>query len=160
MEAALQPSISPEELAFAEHIVGARFQSGVDDGRWRLVSTTWPTAILAISAASRANSPAEFFFRFQLDGYPSIATAGPIDPKTNQPLTAEMLPKGEIVGSAFRADWQGGQALYVPWDRLSIVGHEEWRTKHGAKLWNEEEGIVSYLRHTHELINSEDYQGV
>lgn len=158
--AALEPQMSPDELAFCEHVAGARFQAGVDGDRWRLLSIEWPTAILAISAAPRPNSPPEFFFCFELTGYPSIATACPIDIETGQTLPAEMRPKGEIVGQAFRADWQEGRALYVPWDRISIVGHGDWPTKHARELWSEEEGIVSYLRHTHDLLNSEDYLGV
>jgi hypothetical protein len=53
-----------------------------------------------------------------------------------------------------------GRALYVPWDRVAIEGHPEWRTKHAGKLWSEEAGILSYLRPTHELLDSEDYEGV
>ncbi|HEX7060290.1 MAG TPA: hypothetical protein VF176_10615 [Solirubrobacterales bacterium] len=160
MEAALKPQMTPDELAFCEHISGPHFQAGVDGGRWRVLTIDWPTAKIAISAEARPNSPEEFFFRFELAGYPSIATACPIDIETGQTLSAEMRPKGDLVGWAFRPDWQEGQALYVPWDRLSIVGHPEWLTKHAGKLWSEEEGIVSYLRHTHELLNSEDYLGV
>lgn len=160
MEAALEPQMTPDELAFCEHVSGAPFQAGVDGGRWRLLYIDWPTATLAISAASRPDSPEEFFFRFELADYPSVATACPIDIATGQTLPAEMRPKGEHVGWAFRTDWQEGQALYVPWDRVAIAGHPEWQTKHAGKLWSEEEGIVTHLRFSHELLNSEDYLGV
>jgi hypothetical protein len=160
MEAAVEHQMTPDELAFREHVLGAKFQAGVDAGRWRLLDITWPTARLAIGAASRADSPEEFFFRFELTGYPAVATACPIDIATGQTLSAEKRPKGELVGWAFRPDWHEGRALYVPWDRLSIVGHPDWPTKHAGKLWSEGEGIVSYLRHTHELLASEDYLGV
>jgi len=160
MEAALEHQMTPDELALREHVSGAQFQAGVDAGRWRLLSIEWPTATLAISAAPRPTSPEEFYFRFELVDYPSVATACPIDIATRQTLSAEMRPKGEIVGHAFRTDWHEGQALYVPWDRLSIVGHPDWLTKHAGKLWSEEKGIVSYLAPTHELLNSEDYLGV
>lgn len=160
MEAALEYQMTPDELAFREHVAGAVFQAGVDGGRWRLLSVSWPSATLAIGAAPRPSSPNEFFFRFDLTSYPANATACPIDLATGQTLAVEMRPKGEIVGHAFRTDWHEGQALYVPWDRLSIVGHPEWMTKHAGKLWSEEEGILSYLRPTHELLTSEDYLGV
>ncbi|HEX5592953.1 MAG TPA: hypothetical protein VFX35_06365 [Solirubrobacterales bacterium] len=158
MEAALNHQTAPDELAFCEHVAGAEFQAGVDAGRWRLLEVTWPTATLAISAAARPNSPREFFFCFELSGYPAGATARPIDIATGQTLPAEMRPKGEIVGHAFRTDWL--EALYVPWDRVAIEGHPEWRIRHARKLWNEDLGILSYLRPTHELLNSEDYRGV
>jgi hypothetical protein len=160
MEAAVESQIGPDELAFREHISGALFQAGVDSDRWRLLSITWPTALIAISADPRPNSPKEFFFCFQLDGYPAVATAYPIDPRTNQALPAEQLPKGELIGRAFRSDWNEGRALYVPWDRVAIEGHPEWRSQHPSLLWCEEKGVVSYLRHTHDLLNSEDYLGV
>ncbi len=96
MEAALEHQLTPDELAFREHVCGALFQAGVDAGRWRLLSVDWPAATLAISAAARPGSPDEFFFRFELTGYPSIATACPIDSATGQTLSAEMRPKGEL----------------------------------------------------------------
>lgn len=160
MEAALEHQMTPDELAFREHVAGAEFQAGIDAGRWRLLTVTWPTATIAVGAAPRPDSPAEFFFRFELTGYPAGATACPIDIKTGQTLPAAMRPKGEIVGHAFRLDWHEGRVLYVPWDRLSIEGHPAWLMKHAGKLWSEEVGILSYLRPTHELLNCEDYFGV
>jgi hypothetical protein len=160
MEAALEHQMTPDELAFREHVAGAEFQAGLDAGRWRLLSMTWPTAILAVGAGPRAESPREFFFCFDLTAYPANATACPIDISNGQLLPAGRRPKGEIVGHAFRTDWMEGRALYVPWDRIAIEGHPEWRTRHAGKLWSEEAGILSYLRPTHELLDSEDYEGV
>ena len=150
--------MAPDEAAFRADIAGARFQQGVDRGRWRLVSLEWPYAVIAISSAPRENGPSEFFLRFQLEGFPGNPTACPWDPETNALLAPEKRPKGDRVGMAFRSDWE--QALYVPWDRLAIVGHDAWRTRHPGQLWDPTEGISCYLRHTHSLLNDEDYEGV
>jgi hypothetical protein len=158
--AAFEPQMAPDELAFREHAAAALFQQGVDRGYWRLLTVAWPHVVIAISAAPRPDSPEEFFFRFQLDGYPAVGTACPIDIKTNETLQEEKRPKGEIVGFAFRPDWENGEALYVPWDRRAINTHPEWSSKYAGRLWENERGIISYLRRTHDLLNSEDYQGV
>ena len=161
MEAlAARTDMSPDEAAFLADIEAAKFQAGVDRGRWHLISIDWPTAVIAISAAPRTGAPGEFCFRFMLDGYPEGATACPIDPENGQTLAANQRPKGELVSFAFRFDWENGEALYVPWDRRAIVGHQEWKLRYPSKLWIPEEGIVSYLRRTHDLLNSEDYEGV
>ena len=61
---------APDERALREHLRGGRFQAGVAAGHWRLISVTWPAAVVAVSAAARSNSPAEFALRFELGGYP------------------------------------------------------------------------------------------
>ena len=56
----------------------AAFQSGVDGGRWRLVSFDWPVGVFAVSAAPRDSSPDEYGLRIDFAGYPQQApTAEP-----------------------------------------------------------------------------------
>lgn len=161
MEAlALEESMAPDESAFRAHLAGARFQQGVDRGRWRLVTLQWPIAVIAVTSAARQEAPSEFFLRFQLEGYPAGATAAPWDLENDELLSPEKRPKGERVERAFRTDWEEGKSLYVPWDRVAFAGHGDWPNKYPGQLWKQEEGISCYLRHTHNLLNDEDYQGV
>lgn len=148
-----------DELAFIDDLAGARFQDGVDRGKWRLVSSMWPFAVIAVSSAPRENSPDEFFLRFQLEGYPAGATAAPWNPEGDQVLQPDKRPKGERAAWAFRIDWNEGTALYVPWDRVAVEGHPDWPVKHRLELWDPAEGITSYLRRVHELLNADDYEG-
>lgn len=61
------PSVN--ESVFRRHLQQSRFQAGVDQGLWRLVSINWPNAVMAVSAPG--DYTAEHFVRFRLDGYPA-----------------------------------------------------------------------------------------
>jgi hypothetical protein len=152
--------VPPDERAFRAHVVGARFRIGVDRGDWRLLEIDWPHAVIAISAAERDNGPYEFILRFELSGYPtSTPTATPWDLETDALLAPDKRPKGARVGMAFRSDWEGGCALYVPYDRVGIDSHPGWRAQYPRYLWDPTKDITFYLRNVHELVNDEDYQG-
>lgn len=150
-----------DERVFRAHVQAAPFLSGADRGRWRLVSLDWPHAVIAISAAPRENAPCEYALRFHLADYPETApTARPWDTEHDTPLPAERWPTGRTrVQSVFRPDWQGGTALYLPCDRVSIQGHDGWRTQHAHMIWKPSGDITQYLEIVHELLNSRDYSG-
>lgn len=151
---------SPDQVAFDSDLGGVHFQAGQDRGDWRLVQIDWPHAIFAISAAAREGAPSEYFLRFDVTGYPHGPTACPWDLEQGTVLVAEHRPKGERAGWAFRADWNSGTALYVPWDRVAVDGHPDWPARHSGDLWDSAVGIASYLSKVHELLNAEDYLGV
>jgi len=75
-------------------------------------------------------------------------------------LAAAARPKGHRVGNAFRTDWEGGVALYIPCDRVAISSHGAWAAQHPAWLWDASKDITLYLRLVHEMLNDEDYTGV
>jgi hypothetical protein len=151
----------PDEQALRAYLEGGMFQSGVDRGYWRLVSISWPFVVIAVRAAARANGPAEYGFRFECTNYPTSApTAQPWDADRGAPLAANRWPGGKNrIPLAFNPGWQNGQSLYLPCDRLAIVGHDPWRTQHPAMLWSPAKGLVLYLGIIHELLNSNDYEG-
>jgi len=65
------PSVN--EYLLRKHLTRGRFQSGVDQGLWRLVGIRWPEAIFAVRREEcRGRSP-EALVRFQLDKYPQSA---------------------------------------------------------------------------------------
>ena len=57
----------------------------------------------------------------------------------------------------FRPDWKGGTALYLPCDRESIAGHDNWRHELPSKIWRPAAGINQCLELVHELLNCADY---
>lgn len=61
------PSVN--EGILRRHLRQSRFQAGVDQGLWRLVSINWPHAVIALGT-SKHNS-IEHFIRFRLAGYPT-----------------------------------------------------------------------------------------
>lgn len=151
-----------DERVFHAHLDRGAFQSGVDRGRWRLVSIHWPHAVIAVNAAERSNAPTEYAFRFELSDYPtSLPTAQPWDEDKSSPLLRAYWPGGNgRIPPAFNPDWKGGSCLYLPCDRYSMEGHEPWRQQHPEMIWDPSKDITHYLRIIYDLLHSEDYTGV
>lgn len=150
----------PDERVFRAHVERGPFLSGEDRGRWRLVSVDWPYAVVCVSAARRERGPEEYAFRFELSDYPqSPPTAQPWDLEREVPLDPGRWPTGAShVARAFNPNWNA-QALYLPFDRQAILGHDMWRTQHPHLIWSSDKDITLYLRTLHELLNSPDYAG-
>jgi hypothetical protein len=153
--------IGPDERVFRAHLDAGPFQSGVDRGRWRLFSIAWPHAVIVIRAAERPGGPAEYALRFECTNYPqSPPTAQPWDAERGAPLEPARWPGGRTrVPLAFNPGWKGGQCLYLPCDRLSIEGHDGWRSQHPAMIWSPAGDLTQYLRIVYDLLNSSDYSG-
>ena len=150
------------ETVFRAHLDAGPFQSGIDRGRWRLVALAWPHAVIAVSAAERLVAPTEYAFRFECTGYPQAPpTAQPWCETRNAPLPANQWPGGRSrIPLAFNPNWKSGQCLYLPCDRLSIEGHDPWRTQHPSLIWSPDHDVSHYLRVIYELLNSSDYSGL
>lgn len=154
--------LPPDQLLLKGDLAGALFLVGEHTGRWRLVDVAWPCAMIEVAAAPRPNSPKHYPFRFDCTNYPQAAPTGRLwDHATNIPVPPAKWPTGRSrVPAVFRPDWKEGTCLYIPCDRLSFVGHENWRQDHADLIWRPDQGIVQYLRALHELLNSEDYTGI
>lgn len=151
----------PEERVFRVHVAAGPFQSGVALGRWRLVSIKWPCVIIAVAAAPRQGAPEEYHFRFECSNYPQAApNAQPWDTDNNAPSAAAKWPGGgPRITAAFNPGWQGGQAIYLPCDRVSMQGHNDWRTQHPHLVWTSTSDITLYLEALHDLLSSSAYTG-
>lgn len=152
----------PDERVLRRHLCSARFQEGVDRGRWRIVGDiAWPVIMIAVSAAARDNAPNEFVLRFDLAGYPvSAPTATPWNLTNGGVLEPDWRPKGERVGHVFRTDWEGGRALYAPFDRVALNGHSSWKTQHPRQVWDPSKNLAWLLKILHEMLNNDDYTGI
>lgn len=152
----------PDQMLLEQDLAAAEFRCGEMEGRWRHISTSWPYVVLAVSAASVPNGPTEYAFRFDCAGYrEAAATAQLWNAETNSPLQAKDWPTGRsILPSVFRPQWKEGRCLYLPCDRMSFQGHNDWVHQHPGRLWNSSLGIICYLEQIHELLNSKDYTGV
>jgi hypothetical protein len=137
------------------------FRRGAIEGRWRHAGTSWPHTIIVVAAPSRPRSPNEYAFRFECSGYRQNPVIGqPWDIAPNAPLPANRWPTGNaIVGSVFRPEWKNGQCLYLPCDRMSIDGHDQWRSQHPSRLWQPARGLICYVEQIYELLNQSDYTG-
>lgn len=147
---------SPDERALRADIQRPAFRLAVAEGRWRVIDITWPFLLVGITAAEGR----EFTLRLECRGYPQTPpTGGPWDPRTNRVPPAQQWPqsKGGRVATVFKPGWKNGTALYLPCDRQSIEGHDNWRNEMPSKIWRPAAGIVQYLELVHELLNCSDY---
>lgn len=151
----------PDQQLLDLDLAAVDFRCGEIEGRWRHVRTAWPYVVIAVSAAERSGAPTEFGFRFECAGYRQTAvTAQPWDIDANAPLPASRWPAGRsIIPSVFRPDWKNGLCLYLPCDRLSIEGHDQWRHEHPSRLWQPARGIICYLEQLYDLLSQSDYTG-
>jgi hypothetical protein len=150
----------PDEKAFRAHTSAGRFSAGVDAGHWRLVSIHWPQAVIAVRAAPRASAPDEYFFLFELNGYPNAAaTARVWNPAENRLATEAERPKVNYSPSPFRSDWENGMVLYLACDRVAVERHPDWRAAYPGDLWEPKKGINKYLIHLYELLHQDAYAG-
>jgi hypothetical protein len=150
---------TPDERAFRADVERAPFLLGVAEGRWTLISTTGTIAIISVTAKDRCT----YDLRFDLSGYPQQPpTARLWDSEAGAALPTPRWPRsnsGGRLGAVFRPDWKNGTALYLPCDRESFAGHENWRTQMPSTIWRPSTGIVHYLELVHELLNCRDYAG-
>lgn len=148
--------IGPDQRAFEADVAKAAFRLGEVESRWRLVKVAWPFAFIGVTAKYGR----EYILRFHCTGYPQIApTSGPWDLVLNQILAFDLWPRGRggRVSAVFRTDWKNGTALYLPCDRESFTGHNNWIHEMPSKIWRPAYGIVQYLELVHELLQSRDY---
>lgn len=148
--------IGPDQRAFEADVAKAAFRLGEAEGRWRLVAATWPFVYLSVIGKDGR----EHVLRLNCTGYPQTSpTGGPWDMETNQVLAFDLWPRGQggRVSAVFRTDWKNGTALYLPCDRESFAGHENWRHEMPSKIWRPSNGVVQYLELVHELLQSRDY---
>jgi hypothetical protein len=146
----------PDQRAFEADVAKATFRLGEAEGHWRLIEINWPLTFIGVVAKDGQ----EYVLRLNCAGYPQVApTGGPWDMKLNQILAFDLWPRGAggRVSAVFRNDWKSGTALYLPCDRESLVGHDNWRREMPSKIWRPVDGIVQYLEIVYELLQSRDY---
>ena len=151
---------APDERALRRHLESAHFQDGVQRGRWRVVGEVeWPHVMIAVSATHRDGSLHEFFFRVDVEGYPELPpNFTPWDPVAGDVLGPEERPTGGHLGRLFRTDWEGGKALYAPFDRVALRSHPNWAQQHPSAAWRPDKGLAEALQLLHrDLTEMEDY---
>lgn len=144
-----------DHVAVLKYFETGPFLSGEEDGRWSFRNVEWPYVLVDL----RARNGDQFTLRLLCDGYPEQAPTGAFwDAQNKAHLPAARWPRaGAHRGQALKADWQNGTALYIPCDRQSITGHDQWRQLYPAWLWNPSIGLTRYLNVVSELLNGDDY---
>jgi hypothetical protein len=148
--------IAPDQRAFEADAERPAFRLGRLEGRWRLTGITWPHVFIAVAARDKR----EYVLRLNCAGYPQVAPTGGLwDISGNRVLPFHQWPRGQggRVTAVFRTNWKNGTALYLPCDRESFAGHDNWRIEQPSKIWRPADGVVQYLELVHELLHCRDY---
>jgi len=147
--------MAPDEQSLRADLASARFLSGEDRNRWQFKKLEWPFVYINVIARDRR----EYTLRLDCSGFPTTPPTGTFwDPATNSKLSFDKWPQGgERLQLAFKPGWKSGDALYIPCDRESIVGHDCWFAQYPQLIWNPAKGISHYLEVVHELLQSRDY---
>lgn len=147
--------MAPDEQYLRADLGSARFLSGEDRNRWKLKKLEWSFLYVNITARDGR----EFTLRLNCSGFPSSAPTGTFwDLSTNNRLAFDKWPQGgERIQLAFKPSWKNGNALYIPCDRETFVGHEKWAVQYPQLIWKPTKGICHYLEIVHELLQSRDY---
>lgn len=147
--------MNPELQALEAHLAHGRFKAGASRGRWRMVNLAWPFAFVEVF--DRGGRPT--CIRFDCSGYPARPPQGtPWDRSLQQQLQGNLWPRGGRVSQVFNPSWKGGAALYIPCDRESIVGHDNWYSELPHLIWNPVRGLVQYVEAIHEVLQSHELQ--
>ena len=145
--------MNQELHAIEADLASGRFKAGVARKRWRLVSLSWPHVFIEVFDRLGHS----VCIRFECSGYPGRAPQGtPWDFTTQQQLPSYLWPKGGRVSQVFNPGWQNGTALYIPCDRVSIAGHENWHVEHPHLIWNPSRGLLQYVEAIHEILQSHE----
>ena len=154
----------PPGLALLEQDLAApEFRRGEIEGRWRRVATRLAAhdprgrGAAAAARAGRIRLPLRML---GLPPEPRSPRSPGISPPTRRcrPTAGRPAPRS-CRRSSGRAG-SSGQCLYLPCDRMSIDGHDQWRSQHPSRLWQPARGIICYLEQIYELLNQSDYTGV
>lgn len=147
--------MAPDEQALRQDLASPRFLAGEDRRRWQFKRLDWPHVYINVIARDAR----EYTLRLNCTGYPAMAPTGTFwDLAANHRLAFDRWPKGvDRLKLAFRADWKNGDALYIPCDRESLIGHDGWTTQYPQLIWKPAKGITHYLEVVHELLQSHDY---
>lgn len=147
--------MAPDEQSLRADLASARFLSGEDRIRWQFKKLEWPYLYVDVTARDGR----VFTLRLNCSGFPSSAPTGTFwDLSTKKRLAFDKWPQGgERIQLAFKPGWKNGDALYIPCDRESFVGHDGWVTQYPQLIWKPAKGISHYLEVVHELLQSRDY---
>ncbi len=157
----------PDTSKFNIDVESSQFKLAAHQGKWGIVDNssdrpTWPVIFIWVAAAKRANGPEKFYFRFELESYPSQApNIGIWDIETNASLTQSKRPKG--IGNSsmlFRSDWEGAVHLYAPYERHALATHPDWLAQYPSLYWKSSDSISKVLEDIYLTLNSPDYHGV
>ena len=158
--------IRPDVETFMNDIESASFKLGEFDGKWKYIridadGDDCPIAFIRVFAAYRKDSPDSYDFRFKIDNYPSETPEICIwNLDTNVKLEVGLRPTGsEGIKLLFRTNWENGNHLYAPYERVALRSHPGWLNQYKDLCWSSGDSIIKILLDLYRRLNSNEYHG-
>jgi len=127
--------------------------SGIELGRWRIISFNFPILDFTISATELDGKASEYGFRAELTNYPAQAPMVHIwDHESAALLADHQRPRGgERVKKTFQR-W-GSETVYRPWERMTGP-HNNNASASPHLAWNPERSLTFIFEDLYEILNS------
>ena len=130
-----QEPLGPDERAVRAHLCSARFQSGVDGGRWRLISIAWPHVFVAVAAARRCTE--RVYAAIRPHRLPAKRHGRHLGLRYERPACRRSAAQRRTRHSVFRSDWEGAGRFTQPGiaspSTLTPTGRNSTRGKPGTR---------------------------
>lgn len=137
----------PGEARLRSHIASARMLAAADDGRFGVMSTSFPVVIAWVDVGGKP-----FGLRLECSDYPGQAPAGaPWDLVANRGLPACQWPIDGRTPAVFRPEWSpsNGNAPYLACDRVGLATHPGWTHEVPHLAWTSARTLYDYLEQVH-----------
>jgi hypothetical protein len=133
-----------------------RFQSGAEEGRWKILRYAFPVLEVDIAACDPySGSTARFEFQLLCDNFPAV---GPFvqhwdhaTQKRPEPLTESSPGVIDALKKWDRDDGKGYGGIYRAWQRYAAL-HNSWAAKRPDEAWRRDRHITFILEHLYELV--------
>jgi len=141
-----------ERTAVEADLRSAEFLAGVARGWWRLILYEHPILVFAVKATEPDFTITEYFFRYEVDQFPTVAPKARIwDHANNCPLAIAKRPQGNPrVEKAFQ-NW-GDDSVYRAWERAALA-HSNWATVHPHAAWKPSMTLTNTLEDLYALLD-------
>jgi hypothetical protein len=146
---------SPAAMTLIAQLNTARFQCGVEEGRWSILALNFPHLYVRISASHPEREDAVHAeFHLICDDYPN---PGPYVERWSSEANGRAAPPS--VGSPgyidALKDWDHGSGIhggiYRAWQRYAAL-HNDWTNKRPDQAWNSKRDIIFIMERLYDLV--------
>jgi len=149
---------SAAQQALEAQLNSARFQAGVEEGRWQILAYSFPVLEVRVTAlAFFSDKSATFDFQLICDNFPALGPflqhwdhvnqKRPVPPTDSSPGVVDALKTWTRDGST--TNEYGG--IYRVWQRYAAQ-HNNWAAKRPEEAWRRDRHIAFIMEHLYALV--------
>jgi hypothetical protein len=149
--------VSAAQRTLEAHFNSVRFQTGVEQGRWKIVAYKFPLLDVQVTAHDPyGGQTASLEFRLLCDNFPALGPFvqhwdsalkhRPDPPLQSSPGVTDALKTWHRDGS--NSEYGG---IYRAWQRYAAL-HNNWAAKRPDEAWRRDRHITFIMEHLYELV--------